>query len=53
MISYIISMSMSVAVGGLFLFHTFMLSKNWSTIEMNVLLYDNAYGMGTWKKNMA
>eukprot|EP00350_Pseudokeronopsis_sp_OXSARD2_P000106 CAMPEP_0170553658 /NCGR_PEP_ID=MMETSP0211-20121228/11500_1 /TAXON_ID=311385 /ORGANISM="Pseudokeronopsis sp., Strain OXSARD2" /LENGTH=43 /DNA_ID= /DNA_START= /DNA_END= /DNA_ORIENTATION= len=42
---------MSIAVGGLFLMHTFLLAGNFSTIEMNVLLSNNVYSMG-WRKNM-
>mmetsp|Transcript_46945 Transcript_46945/g.34370 ORF Transcript_46945/g.34370 Transcript_46945/m.34370 type:complete len:208 (+) Transcript_46945:416-1039(+) len=51
MVAFVIAVSMSIAVGGLFCMHTFLLAGNFSTIEMNVLLNDNVYSQG-WKANL-
>ena len=51
MISFVIACSMMIAVGGLFLMHTYLIACNFSTIEMSVLLTNNIYHFG-WRLNM-
>ena len=43
---FVISISMSFAVGCLFSFHLYLLMNNYSTIEMDVLIRRNMYNIG-------
>jgi hypothetical protein len=46
MILFTISVSMSLGVGGMLLFHTYMLLTNNSTVEVNVLARNNIFNQG-------
>lgn len=43
MVVFTLALSLSIAVGGLFIFHTYMILKNLSTIELEVLYRNNIY----------
>lgn len=51
MVAFTLGISLSVAVGALFFFHTYMLLNNLSTIELEALHRNNIYKRPTMKEN--